>query len=361
MSLILPLEDGVKGTHSEFKTIHGRRFYLPDRAESTRRGLQFFVTSRLVRLLSGCLQIGAAKRYVKLNYGLLTNLEFGTVDANQLIIASGSPGPYTKYTILHLDDADFPQCVTKLALSVEASKLVSHEEKSLQYLSKLEGLSGSVPQFIGASRQEGQSWVRQSVCVGKVWSQSLILPILAFLEHLAKQTEVKIEFQDSNAYAVVASRFSALKDCLSHEWLCRVENSIEELRTASVGEMRFVYAHRDLTRWNIKDVRGAPFVYDWEYSEVEYPELYDLLHFLLMPSAIKGNLNNTYIVGEVFPICRAFAPNASDDNDLWWQLLFYFVDLSLFYLESNGGRDEGDRVVQVYGRLIDQILSGRLQ
>jgi len=117
-------------------------------------------------------------------------------------------------------------------------------------------------------------------------------------------------------------------------------------------------AHNDFTAWNIRVDGGVARVFDWEYACEEQLPLFDPLHFVLMPMALKREPTAKMMqkLHETLAICESWF-GREECLAAETQALAYLTNLCTLYLWSQCGRSAGDPVLDSYARVIDCICS----
>lgn len=343
-------------THYLYESIHRRRHLLPASNGRVSQALKIFIPHPAMRICSGLLQLLRSRKPVILNTGLLEDCGLARISLDRLVVYEGSPGPYSKYTLLCLDEHGHPESIVKLALTPAASLLVANEVTVLRELTTMSGLSGHVPMVIDVFQTKNVSWVQQSVQMGLAWATRDIESALDFLRIMGKETEEFCSFFSSKFYSKLTTRLGRVHDKLSTDWQVRANEVLYRLISEAPTTLRSVRAHRDFTKWNIRNARGKPFVFDWEYSESGYPDAYDIFHYLLMPLATKGRASIADLAESAQRLRQHRKSSGNEFRNLKWQQMAYLFDVCLFYLESNAGVSDGDILVENYSRLLDFIM-----
>lgn len=357
-------------THCSYPKGEDERLIVPLNRRLRRKGLNFFYPLRKRTLLR-------LRSLQRLLTGKTMNAHFREGQVMQAIknlagdpslrtvISMGTPGPLRKYTVLMLNDVGTQIAVAKIGTTPKAVHQVRKEAHWLRVLSAEPAMRQSTPAFIAEGNIADACIVVQSVCTGKFVDNVLRSPQLQFLSAFQEVFQEEQKFRDSVMYREMACRFERLQSRLSPEWVNRIRRALSVLEAGLDNiTMPLVAAHRDFTPWNMRLQRGRLAVFDWEYASTGYLPLYDLFHFYLLPIAVKSVvspsrlrciLENVVRHGESLgePARKLYAPAL--------QLLAYLLDVSLFYLESNEGRETGDLVVHCFACLIDdsQVWSAK--
>jgi hypothetical protein len=343
-----------QATHYIYSSVLGRTFLLPILSHGVNKSLAFFGVGWEIRLVTSLFRFTSRVRYVRVD---LPDINLRGLQLSDCVIYIGTAGPYQKYTVYSRSMDNKTATVTKLSMTGSATHLIKNEAKVLGELAMLSQLDQRVPRLIDYGESHEVSWVRQVAGCGVQAKKGDYQVAMDFLHVLGSATESIATYSDSLCRSRLISQVKKLKPLLVTGWQQRCDQALNYLDLHATQPIRFVRAHRDFTRWNIKVNDERPFVFDWEYSEDGYPSSYDPLHFMLLSDAVKGKLNNTVIktaLEKITILC-----DINNDSSLKWHVLFYMFDLCLFYLESNSGSDDGDVVVQCYSGFIDDIISGR--
>ena len=275
----------------------------------------------------------------------------------------GTPGSYSKNTVLFLSTHARPFLLAKIASTFASKENLLNEAHWLKRLSSNTTLHQSIPKYISELVSDDSHVLIQSICPGIFPGKDLSSIHIKFLSSFQNDFLEGNYFIGSLMHRAMANRFSALQGKLIPQWAFRIEKGMRILeREFQAGKIPIVSAHRDFAPWNIK-LNGVHLsLFDWEYASRGYLPLYDLFHFVLMPLAVKTNIAPNQMPSIIFYV-KAHSKNLTDSEaktrkaDV--QLLAYLLDVSLFYLESNNGQHIGDNVVIRFGYLIDSFEQWR--
>lgn len=361
---IMQVSPAKLATHCSFPSGKNERLIVPLDGLLRRKGLRFFFPLRkrmvlrlrsLPRLLTG----ETRTAHFRENQAMQAIKNLAGDPTLHTVVSTGTPGPYCKYTVLLLNDEGAQIAVAKVGTTPKAIDQVRKESHWLRVLTAEPAMKHCTPAFIAEDTIADTCIVVQSVCTGKFVDNVLGPSQLQFLSAFQRLFQEEQQFRDSVMYREMACRFERLQSRLSPAWANRTGRALSELNAGLAHiTMPLVAAHRDFAPWNMRLQRGRLAVFDWEYANTGYLPLYDLFHFYLGPIAVKSLVSPTTLrriledvtrqgtlIGE--PARKPYAPAL--------QLLAYLLDVSLFYLESNEGRETGDLVVHCYGRLIDDF------
>lgn len=287
--------------------------------------------------------------------------DIGGVQNAEFAISLGTPGPYNKPSILILDSMAVPRSLVKIATTNAAKNLISNEAAWLASLNEHEDLRLHIPSLIRSCHIESSLALVQSIATGRFSRKTMTHEHVEFVNRLQRAYPCTDQFLGSEMHLAMLRRYTALRPLLSANWNARIAEALDRLEAAfSNVPLPMVAAHRDFAPWNIRDMHGRLFVFDWEYASLGYAPLYDLFHFLLIPRVVRRPLTPNDIRDALrTALFHAAHFDAGDKKTSApaAQLLSYFLDVCLFYLESNNGNDSRDSVVQRYGILIDNFTS----
>ncbi|MCA9468492.1 MAG: phosphotransferase [Nitrospira sp.] len=372
-SPILPIMTPVsrpQGTHSFYPNVYNSRLIVPLERHMRRVALEFFLPLRQrISAYMGTLEAKTLKlrenRYLQ-ETQFMESLKTRIGDQTfKTAVSIGTPGPYSKNTILFLNHQAEPCLLAKIANTQGAKTLLSNEVQWLKHLSTRENLRHSVPRFIADLRSDGTYVLVQSICQGNWTGRTLSSAHITFLATFQGMGEVSPKgcYTTSTMRNCMNKRLNHIQHRITPEWFSRLTHGLRLVECELQSErIIIVPAHRDFAPWNLKLHNNSVSAFDWEYASDGYLPLYDIFHFLLMPITLKHQIpfhripflisqarNHGAFLGNAdFKTCRA---------DI--QLLAYLLDVCLFYLESNQGRHQGDFVVTTFGRYIDAFEQWR--
>lgn len=349
-------------THHTYPDSSHARLILPNDHKYKRAALSFFlspgqrVKMRILRLASS--PIGAYKHGLYETDRLLQikqlagNVQFRTA------LLHGTPGPYTKDTLLFLDEHAHPGAIAKIGTSESARRLLANEVRWLNAMAG-RGFVGLVPALLAENELNYGSVLIQSVGLGARVGRGICKEIQEFLSTFQRAFEDESQYSTSLMRKMMVRRLELMKHAMSNTWQSRAKRTLQMLDQAFMGTtIPMVAAHRDFVPWNMRITPKGLFLFDWEFASEGYLPLYDLYHLLLMPSVLKGRVTRA-VMRNAMDSATSYLETAMDGhykiNKPEYQLLAYLLDLCLFYLESNNGQEEGDQVVQRYGKWIDQF------
>jgi hypothetical protein len=130
----------------------------------------------------------------------------------------------------------------------------------------------------------------------------------------------------------------------------RIETSLAD------APVQFVSAHNDFTPWNTRVQNGHAGVFDWEYADHEQLPLFDPLHFVLGPMALKNEFPDQMLekIRATLQACRQSLGEARC-YQAETQVLAYLVNRCSLYLWADRGQRNPNVTVVSYGRLIDRL------
>lgn len=349
--------DSNMSTHYVYDIFLGQRLLIPKSIQNIDNTLRVFIANPYVKFISNILLFVLKKRKVSINYTIFKHAELTWLPMDRLVIYIGTPGPYSKFTLLLLNERSNPISVIKLSLTNLASRLIEKEAKALCCLSSISSLRSHHPELLNIFSKESIAWMQTTVKFSNYfYDRNNIDVAVTFLRKLAFATQSSGAYVESNAYACISSRLKKIEEKLSPIWRVRMDSAMSTLINTAPSRQRYVWAHRDFTKWNVRRIDTGAFVFDWEYFEIGYPDAYDLLHYFFISNALKGCLCAKKI-DKIKNIILKLRKSEIEYQNLEWQMLFYITDICIFYLESNSGVDKGDVLVTNYGKLIDDIVN----
>jgi hypothetical protein len=267
---------------------------------------------------------------------------------------AGALGPWYKDTVLLLDNAAQPLFIVKVGAGEAVNGLLTNEANWLKTLSDEPSLAKHIPELVAHRSDLDLSLVAQRVLAGSIDFSlgPLQLDFLCKLQECSQQT---VRYQDSGLFKTLQARLDGLSGLLPEEWSHRLETSMKRIEQSfSDGPIQVVAAHNDFTPWNIRLDRGAARVFDWEYAADERLPLFDPLHFVLAPLALKSTARAKIIreIQETVEQCRqslgkdrCYKPKT--------QALAYMINLCTLYLWADRGTHNDHPSLVSYARVID--------
>lgn len=269
---------------------------------------------------------------------------------------TGAEGVWSKDTVLFLDRKSRPLYIVKVGVGTAVDTLLENESYWLQNLRNQTQLVNHIPELVTHFRGTAISFVAQCAITGDL-DFRLGTAQLDFLRKLQESSLQCIQYQYSILYRTINLRVKDLRGLLSEAWSMRLERALRQIDdSCSNSPLQLVTAHNDFTPWNIRVKLDLASVFDWEYAADQQFPLFDPLHFVLMPMALKrestGNMirkmNSTVqLCGQWFGSVRCHKAET--------QALAYFVNLCTLYLWSMRGASESHPTLESYARLIDYL------
>jgi hypothetical protein len=270
---------------------------------------------------------------------------------------AGAPGVWSKDTILLLDKKTVePLYVVKAGFGEAVSALLCNEAKWLHNLRAQASLANHIPEVFAHSFGEGLSFVAESPLQGKV-EYTFGDPHIRFLRIFQDFTRQTMWLDESALYQNLRSRLKDICGLLSEAWSTRLEIGMQQIEQSLSGtQTHFVAAHNDFSPWNLRVDLGVVRAFDWEYADDEQLPMFDPLHFILLPMALKGLplANMLKSVTRTQQMCRMWLGNEYCCN-YQTQVLAYLMNVCTLYLWSDRGASEAHPVLISYAKLIDHI------
>jgi hypothetical protein len=269
---------------------------------------------------------------------------------------TGAPGPWSKDTILFLDSSRKPFFVVKAGTGEAVDRLLRNEAKWLGILRDLPRLAGHVPEMVAHRSGTDLSFVAQSVLPGRT-DFELGDPHFDFLRKFQEFSRRSLRYEESRLYQNLQTRMKELDGHLTEAWQSRIEKAMRRItEQLSGGPILMTAAHHDFTPWNIRVEDGVARIFDWEHADQEQLPLFDLLHFALIPMALKWERPAGMILKtrQTIQGCASWlGPEACRTAEI--QALAYLINLCTLYLWSLGGRYDSNPVLESYEPIIDYL------
>jgi len=278
-------------------------------------------------------------------------------EGNDVAIWFGTPGPLNKLSFAVIDPQGHVSAIGKIGNRPATAALLHNEAAWLRRCGSYPELVRHVPKLIATITVGDTPILVQSVVDGKtprLRPGTAQASFQSTLHALTAATELRIE--DSKMWLTIREHLTCVRPSLPILWLERIERGMTRLLDYP-DRIAFAAAHRDFTPWNMRLEHGSLRVFDWEYASDEYGTAYDLLHYCLLPRVLRGARPHINVILEQAAATAKTANLLSCYGDqLRTQAIAYFLDVCLFYMASRGGWIAGDKVVEGYGDLLDQLL-----
>lgn len=332
------------------------RYIFPRDPSARRAAIRFFAPGLHKRFRMELLIAHTAVRTREFRCGttLVERImsEVGISEASYAVV-NGTPGPWTKSTLLVMDKSNRPCAVVKVGTTEAARILIKNEAVWLNRLAECRDVSAMVPRCLLFSTSEDVTWLAQEPLAGKIDARVPGNYEVAFLRALQSGMPTSSGFSNSNMHREMKNRMESFGTKMNLDWRERAELALDRITVLMPGDLRMTVAHRDFAPWNMRIGPTGVRVFDWEYARSGYLPLYDLFHFHLMPVAVRSSLTKHHIAAAIDTVFRSSigdAPPVLPDV----QCLAYLLDVCLMYIDSNGG-DSNGVVVERYSNLIDQF------
>jgi hypothetical protein len=269
----------------------------------------------------------------------------------------GTPGIWSKDTILFLHkQTNEPMYIVKAGMGRAVDLLLQNEADWLHTLREQATLADHIPALIAHRSGADFSFVAESPLPGKP-DHRLGELHFAFLRKFQEYSRRTIRYEESKLYRNLHARLKDLDGLLTEAWSIRIEKAMRRIEQSLSGSsILFVAAHNDFAPWNIRVERGVARIFDWEYADDEQLPLFDPLHFVLMPMALKRRpaAKIDQSMRETIALCRQqlgeeFCLEARA------QALAYMLSLCTIYLWGVRGESNAHPVFDRYACMIDRI------
>ena len=270
---------------------------------------------------------------------------------------AGAEGVWLKDTILLLDkEKDRPLYLVKAGRGAAVDSLLRNEATWLRTLWEETTLAEHIPLLVAHRSGEDFCFVAQCPVSGDI-DFRLGAAQLDFLKKLQASSLRKLRYEDSSLYKTLNLRLAELEGHLSEAWLARLERAMRRINQHLHGSpVSLVAAHNDFTPWNIRVERGVARVFDWEYAANEQLPLFDPLHFVLMPMALRSQSTSKMIqsMRSTLKLCREQL-GAEQCYEADTQALAYMMNLCTLYLWGDPRRSPSHPALACYALAIDYM------
>jgi hypothetical protein len=193
-------------------------------------------------------------------------------------LSLGAPGKFRKLTVQVMRPGAEILGYIKLPLTEAASALIRHEAAALERLWRFTTLRPHLPKVLHAGEWEGGYILFQSSGPS---SRGQIEFSPAHEEFLKTLWSVKQIVKPGEALVrETASRWWKAVPRLGDKWRALGDAALERASRELAGvQIPCGIMHGDFTPWNTRAGNGRLFVCDWETSEWEAPNLWDVFHF----------------------------------------------------------------------------------
>ena len=270
---------------------------------------------------------------------------------------TGTPGVWSKDTILLFDKKTAaPLYIIKAGMGEAVDLLLRNEANWLKSLRDQAPLADHIPELVTHRTGADLAFVVQCVVSGGS-DYALGEPQFGFLRKLHAYSLQPMRYEDSRLYRTFESRVKDLSGLLPETWLSRLDLAIRRINESLAGQpVLLVAAHNDFAPWNVRVQHNVAYVFDWEYAAHEQLPLFDPLHFVLMPMALKSAQPVRIIryMHETLQLCRQWFGEARCYK-AEIQALAYCVNLCTLYLWADRGQSTAHPALASYAQIIDYI------
>jgi hypothetical protein len=314
-----------------------------------------------------CIRVGLvnllARKQVISNsiYDIIKYLESHLNNKNIVVsISLGTPGPHRKPVIQIMSEKGDILGYGKVGWDKETNELVQNEINILIKLSKRPLNNCDVPTLIHSG-----SWMDSYICIQSP-PDSMVRDApkemnevyMEILNEMAGYYMKKIVINESSYYNNIVEGINQINNAYYIYVLQSCKRIID--RTMAQRRIPFHFCHGDFTPWNAYSVNGRIFLYDWEYSRMEYPAGYDLFHFLTQTSQLLQKSFPGITYNLIFNNCSIKEMTISywnrlniDYYDLEQLYLLYISDRIAFYAPQ---KDPNFKTLQYLSGLANLII-----
>jgi hypothetical protein len=271
---------------------------------------------------------------------------------------AGAPGPWSKDTILLLDENNAkPLYLVKAGAGEAVDALLRNEADWLSTLRDDSSLVDHIPELVAHRSGADLCFVAQRAISGDL-EFSLGTTQRDFLCKLQRSSLRSMRFEDSILHRTLTSRIADLEGHLTEAWSGRMKKAMQKITEfLSHAPVLLVAAHNDFTPWNIRIENGRALVFDWEYAANEQLPLFDLLHFVLLPMALKSRPTGIMLqsMRETLQLGRQWLGEESC-YAAETQALAYLMNVSTLYFWGARSLSIAHPLFESYADVIDRTL-----
>ena len=272
---------------------------------------------------------------------------------------AGAPGPWSKDTILLLDKKSAkPLYLVKAGAGEAVDALLQNEADWLSTLRDQASLADHIPELVAQRSGKDLCFVAQRAISGNL-EFTLGVAQRDFLIKLQQSSHRSMRFEDSRLCRTLNSRVADLQGHLTAAWSERMAKAMQKITDSLADAPRsLVAAHNDFTPWNIRLENGRALVFDWEYAANEQLPLFDLLHFVLLPMALRSRPKGEMLerIRETLQLGRQWL-----GKELCYaaetQALAYLMNVSTLYFWGARWHSISHPLFESYAHIIDHALS----
>ena len=181
--------------------------------------------------------------------------------------------------------------IYKFSSGKQGKEIVSNEAKMLEYLASYEFDKAIVPKVINYHVSLERSYLEISVQSELKYPKKMGEIHVDWLIELFSKTSTLSVFRDSLFFSEIQEKLKVINHYFkegSNIWL----NQLCEEMVAVIDDLNlpFGVVQREFPFYHANMIGGSEkmFVFDWEFSRVNYPPLFDLFHCMLSDKHISG-------------------------------------------------------------------------
>jgi hypothetical protein len=233
-------------------------------------------------------------------------------------ISLGTPGPHQK-PVVEISGSDRGVIgYLKIGSDSASESLVRNEASTLRNLQRFHFKTFGVPRVLWTGSWGGHSYCFQSAPEGPSEKQSAkindkYIDLLMEISLLGRKSE---RWESSRFWNGAVGAISTIASPYYRHLAERAAAAV----TARLGshEVPFHLCHGDFAPWNIKQSRGAPYLYDWECADEQGSPGWDLFNFITEKRLLLENRTPNQVLGEII---------SGEDGSGW--LATYFRSLCI--------------------------------
>jgi len=273
----------------------------------------------------------------------------------------GTPGPFQKASALLMTTPGRPIALAKIAMGYRADSAVIAEAGWLRTLGLVPEVEGQVPRLLEEGTTDGgRRYLVTSVAPTTATSDAFTAAHAAFLASL-RHVRMRVEdFEISERACELQRSFELLEPHIEDSARAELRAALADCEAPLMyWSGPYVASQGDFAPWNIRTLDGRIFVFDWESGCAGASPLDDVLHYLLIGRAVRGNALGSAQLARAMERARRFALETYPQWD--WSprvvsalALAYLLGLILRYSVPDRRISYRHPVIRRYWRLVQR-------
>ena len=285
-------------------------------------------------------------------------------DAAYVAFQVGTPGPFQKASALFLGATGEGVALAKTAMAPSGDALVTSEARWLGTLAGIDALATQVPRLLGEGETtEGRRYLLASAASSTCTTLDFTPSHARFLGALGRTCFGTGGFRDSPGARALRRNLDRLRGMLPESRRVALHDAVADCQALLADyDGPLVVSQGDFAPWNIRLHGQEVFVFDWEYASEGANPLSDVLHYLLMPRALRRGRLRGRILDEALRRAQAFARQTYPE---WrWRertvsalALGYLLGVLLHFTVASGRFEVAHPVIATYWQLVKERSS----